>query len=195
MDSIHSKYIRADKVISDFTDKNNKFGVRFEVLYQEMNQFIKESKCENVAYVNEMILGYSLLDYFEDVERLKAFHKVEHINSIRIVSYTAFWLLKRKPIQISPNVNDKNLVYINERFVLSYILSFLSQEGKDIDKQTKKGVESFEQSLLYFLKYRLSNVNSLEMIIMSFFGGQIYQEDEIDLSSKISNLKLNKETD
>lgn len=195
MDSIHSKYIRADKVISDFTDKNNKFGVRFEVLYQEMNQFIKESKCENVAYVNEMILGYSLLDYFEDVERLKAFHKVEHINSIRIVSYTAFWLLKRKPIQISPNVNDKNLVYINERFVLSYILSFLSQEGKDIDKQTKKGVESFEQSLLYFLKYRFSNVNSLEMIIMSFFGGQIYQEDEIDLSSKISNLKLNKETD
>lgn len=195
MDSIHSKYIRADKVISDFTDKNNKFGVRFEVLYQEMNQFIKESKCENVAYVNEMILGYSLLDYFEDVERLKAFHKVEHINSIRIVSYTAFWLLKRKPIQISPNVNDKNLVYINERFVLSYILSFLSQEGKDIDKQTKKGVESFEQSLLYFLKYRLSNVNSLEMIIMSFFGGQIYQEDKIDLSSKISNLKLNKETD
>lgn len=195
MDSIHSKYIRADKVISDFADKNNKFEIRFEVLYQEMNQFIKESKCENVAYVNEMILGYSLLDYFEDVERLKAFHKVEHINSIRIVSYTAFWLLKRKPIQISPNVNDKNLVYINERFVLSYILSFLSQEGKDIDKQTKKGVESFEQSLLYFLKYRLSNVNSLEMIIMSFFGGQIYQEDEIDLSSKISNLKLNKETD
>ncbi len=195
MDSIRSKYVRADKVISDFADKNDKFEKRFDVLFQEMNQFIKESQCENNAYVNEMILGYALLDYFEDVERLKSFHKVEHINSIRIVSYTAFWLLKRKPIQVSPNFNDKNLVYINERFVLSYILSFLSQEGKDIDEQDKKGVESFTQSLLYFLKYRLTNVNSLEMIIMSFFGGQIYQEDKSDLSSKISNLKLNKDND
>lgn len=195
MDSIRSNYVRADKVISDFAESNNKFEKRFDVLFQEINHFIKEDQSEGSAYVNEMILGYALLDYFEDVERLKAFHKVEHINSIRIISYTAFWLLKRKPIQVYPNINDKKLVYINERFVLSYILSFLSQEGKNIDEQDKKGVESFTQSLLYFLKYRLTNVNSLEMIIMSFFGGQIYQEDKIDLSSQISNLKLNNSKD
>ena len=41
-------------------------------------------------------------------------------------------------------------------------------------------------SLFYFLKYRFQEANSLEMILMSFFAGQIYQSKEKDLSNELA---------
>jgi len=48
------------------------------------------------------------------------------------------------------------------------------------------GIKSFLESLLYYFKYRSIDANSIEMILLSFFAGQIYQEKDKDLSQSLS---------
>ncbi|MBR2305273.1 MAG: hypothetical protein IJ871_09110 [Ruminococcus sp.] len=190
MENVHSEFLRADSIIIEYAQKENKFSERFSALSKEINIFIEKMDLKDKAVLNELALGYALIDYFEDVHRLKVFHKVEHINSIKIVSYTSFWLLKRKPIQMI--TCEKELIDINERFVLQYILSFLSNKTKKhILIRDNIGLTSFVETLLYFLKYRLTTANNIEMVLMAFFAGQIYQEENEDLSSKLG--KMNEE--
>lgn len=187
MENIHSKFLTADTILSEYSKKEDKFSERFSALSKEINYFIEKMHFEDKVKLNELALGYTLVDYFEDVHRLKVFHKLEHINGIKIVSYTSFWLLKRKPIQIIKC--EKELLDINERFVLNYILSFLSnKDKKHIVLRDNVGLKSFTETLLYFLKYRLTTANNIEMIIMAFFAGQIYQEENEDISPKLGKM-------
>lgn len=169
---------------------SQKFQSRYETLLEEMNAYITGSGYKDMLYVNPSILASALVDYFADIKRLKSIHNVEHVNSIKIVAYTSYWLLKRKPIQMKDVTEE--LIYSNERFVFSYIMDFLNKESQNdrednIYSCTKKGVDTFREMLFYFLKYRFSKPSSLEMVIVSFFAGQIYQESEADLSSTLSS--------
>ena len=79
-------------------------------------------------------------------------------------------------------------MYVNEQFVLAYILDFITdKEGKKgyILERTNSGLKSFSELLLYYLKYRTVSANSLELAITSFFAGRIYQEEGEDISSKL----------
>ena len=188
MNSIHSEFIKADKLLSEFVDKNDKFTSRFTALLEDMNAYIQNSNYKDKVFVNELILGYALVDYFEDIRRLKIFHNVKHINNVKIIAYISYWLLRRKPIQVLEQ--KKELIYVNEKFVLAYILDSLSREEKgNILLRNNKGLESFRESLLYFLKYRYTSATSLEMMIMAFYSGEIYQETEIDLSPIFAKYK------
>lgn len=187
MEHVHSEFLRADKLLENYNEKEKKFQERFETLIEEILFFIDKMNLKGKVELNALALGYALVDYFEDVHRLKEFHKVEHINGMKIVSYTAFWLLKRKPIQIT--ACEKELLDVNERFVLQYILSYLSNDNKGhILSRENAGLTSFAETLLYFLKYRLTTANNLEIIIMSFFAGQIYQETNEDLSQSLGKM-------
>lgn len=189
MDSIHSDYLSANQELSEYIKKNNKYKDRYESLLTDMNNFLNKNGLDEWAHVNEVILAYALIDYFEDVKRLKNFHNVDHINAIKIVSYVSYWLIRRKPIQILDN--QKELVDINERFVLAYIIGFLNNSKGSLLDRHELGIESFKESLLYFLKFRFIKANTLEIMLIAFFAGQIYQEDTRDISSELSNIKLN----
>lgn len=181
MNNVHSEFVRADLILKDFAKTNDKFVQRFESLLEDINIFIKEADLKGKVIVNELALGYMLVDYFEDIRRLKTFHGIDHVNSIKIVAYTSYWFLRRKPIQIIEQ--EKELIYINERFVLAYILEFLSGNYEPpLILRDNKGLKSFSESLFYFLKYRVNGANSLEMILTAFFAGQIFQERDKDLS-------------
>lgn len=185
MNNVHSKFVKADLLLEDFAKTNDKFEKRFTALLNDMLDFINEAGLEQKVVVNELALGYMLVDYFEDIRRLKVFHNIEHVNSIKIVAYTSYWFLRRKPIQLLQQ--EKELIYINERFILAYILDFLSgNEQVPILLRENSGLKTFSESLFYFLKYRFSEANSLEMILTAFFAGQIYQEKEMDLSDKLA---------
>lgn len=70
---------------------------------------------------------------------------------------------------------------------MAYILDFLSGDDRvPILLRDNEGLKSFSESLLYFLKYRLHEANSLEMMLTAFFAGQIYQEKERDLSNELA---------
>lgn len=181
MNSSHDNYIRAKEILKDYVNTNNKFENRFVATLTNMQQFVEQLGCSSQVDINELLLGYTLVDYFEDVRRLKLFHQVDHINSVKVVAYTSYWILRRKPIQVK--ALDKNLLYVNEQYVLAYILDFLSSEQKGLlITRENSGLESFVKSLFYFLKYRAYSAQSIELFIMSFFAGQIYQETDTDLS-------------
>lgn len=189
MDSIHSDYLSANEELLEYIQKNNKFKDRYESLLIDMNNFIHKNGLDNLVCVNEMVLALALIDYFEDVKRLKNFHNVDHINAIKIVSYISYWIIRRKPIQILDN--RKELVDINERFVLAYIIGFLNNSKGSLFERDELGIKSFKESLLYFLKFRFIKANTLEITLIAFFAGQIYQEDTKDISSELGKLKLN----
>ena len=179
MDNIHSNYIPC------IIQKEEKQRKRFESILSDMEQYIKASEYTEKVEINSLLLAYAILDYFEDVKRLKLYHHLEHINSIKIVSHMAYWLLKRKPIQVKEA--EKELVYVNERFVLGYILHFLSSKDcPSILERENIGLKSYTETLFYFLKYRVNSADILELAITSFFAGQIYQEKAEDLSTKLA---------
>ena len=113
---------------------------------------------------------------------------------IKIVAYTAYWLLHRRPIQILDV--DERATYANERYVFSYIMDFLNKQAEEGREQAdedniyacrKKGMSAFREMLFYFLKYRCKDPFSLEMLIIAFFGGQVYQENREDISDRLSS--------
>lgn len=196
MDRMESKYIPADDIIQNFMNNpenpENKVDVRFQSLFKQMKNFIESSNLQGKVAINEMVLFNALMDYFEDINRLKEFHKIKHINGIKVVSYTAFWLVKRKPLQVLSN--EKELLYVNEKFVLMYLCNFLSSKRKKfLLDRPEKGLYNFSEFLLYYLKYRLTDAKSLELMLISFFAGQIYQEETEDISSKLPPSRIEEE--
>ncbi len=185
MNKILSEFVNADDLIVEYVYKEKKFEKRFIALVEDINEFIKVSGLVNKVKLNELALGYALVDYFEDIRRLKEFHRIQHVNSIKIVSYTSYWLLRRKPIQLLNQ--DKDLIYVNERFVLAYIMDFLSSTDKGhLLSRDNSGLKSFSELLFYFLKYRSYGANTLELMLTTFFAGRIYQETQEDLSDKLA---------
>ena len=164
-----------------------KFQQRYCKLLEGMEAYIKGSGYEKDLYVNPSVLAAAIRDYFVDISRLKDLHNVSHANSIKIVAYTSFWLLKYKPIQIIGV--ERELIYANERYIFSYIMDFLNQNielSDNLYSSQKQGLNSFRETLFYFLKYRFHEPSSLEFVIISFFSGQIYQSNE-DISDQLSS--------
>ncbi len=190
MNSIQSDYVIPYELMEKVVNNEDKFRNRLESLLTNINEFIKLNGYQEKVKLNVLALGYALVDYFEDIRRLKLFHNIEHINCEKIVAYTSYWLLQRKPIQVL--TEDKELLYINERFVLAYISDFLSNDKKDsLLLRTEKGINSFKETLFYFLKYRVVNASMLELSIISFFAGQIYENDTEDLSATFDKYSVN----
>lgn len=183
MVNMHSEFVPPDDIINT-REKKDKFKKRYASLYEQMQNYINASGFSDKVTIDEIILGCMLVDYFADIERLKEFHKVDHINSIKLTAYTVYWFLRRKPIQILSN--DKNLQdlqYINERFALAFVLGFLSCNDKQhLAVRTNTGIKAFRELLFYFFKFRQYNAQNIELMIVAFFAGQIYQETSEDIS-------------
>ncbi len=90
------------------------------------------------------LLNQAVIDYFADIDRLKNFHKIDKINYLKVHAYSAYWLLRRKPIQIIQEDEDTELAFMNENFVASYLFQFL--RGQDYGVVIKAG-RIFERSI------------------------------------------------
>ncbi|MDR1841652.1 MAG: hypothetical protein LBQ86_06985 [Holophagales bacterium] len=123
--------------------------------------------------------------------KLKNFHvDIKRTHGEKVIAYISYWLLHRKPIQIIDNsVSEENeeLVILNEKFVLQYIVDFLSKriQREHVLLREEKGLQNFSKLLLYYLVHRLYNAQSLEMMIIAFFAGQIYENIEKDISEEL----------
>jgi len=191
MDNIMSSYYKCDEILREYGEE--KIAERWDVLYKELNAFLEYNELSSVASVNKLLLGYAIVDYFQDIERIKEFHKIKKANSQKVIAYTAYWLLKRKPIQLNnpqPENQQSNITELNtlnERFVLQYISNYLSErkQKEHVLLRDNKGLKNFSKMMLYYLEYRLRDAQSLEMIITSFLAGQIYERTEKDISSEL----------
>ena len=191
MENITFKYFNSDDILSAFGKK--KIEERWDTLFKELNEFLVQYNLSSVATVNKLLLANAIMDYFHDIKRLKDFHGIEKINSQKIIAYTAYWLLQRKPIQIvnlqseEQQQNSTELATLNESFVLQYIFNYLSERERNthIFSRSNKGLKNFSAMMLYYLIYRVRDAHSLEMVITSFLAGQIYERIDEDISSEL----------
>ena len=190
MNNITFKFLNCDDIVAEFGEE--KIEKRWNTLYQELCEFLEQNNLSSVATVNKFLLSQATIDYFYDIKRLKEFNRTEKANSQKVIAYTAYWLLRKKPIQISnpQSENQSNiteLATLNERFVLQYIFNYLSERerGSHIFLRDNKGLKNFSATMLYYLIYRVRDAQSLEMIIISFLAGQIYEQTDKDISTDL----------
>lgn len=148
---------------------------RYESILKQMQDILEAMGILEYVTINTSLLGKAILDYFEDVDKLKKYEGIEKINVDKIYSYETFWLLRRKPIQIICGDaltadGDQNL-YINENVFISIMIAKMLKE-KDIQG------DDCGDCLLYFMelvrynfKYRIYTQKSLEMAVSAFFCG------------------------
>lgn len=132
-------------------------------------------------------MNQAVVDYFADIHRLKHFHHIEAINYLKIHAYTAYWILRRKPLQIvEDDPEDIDLAFINERFVASYLLQYLRGENSNVIILESERPPYFEfiKNLEYYLRYRTVTPQMLETILESYQAGQAFQKS-IDSSKGI----------
>jgi len=187
LENMSFKHYTCDNIIAEFGEE--KIKERYQILFDEIAKFIEVNKLQGIAAINKDILANVVIDYFNDISRLKSFHvDIKKTNSQKVIAYTAYWLLYRKPIQIINNdLQDKRHVTLNERFVLQLILDYLSERERDshILLRKSKGLQNFSGLMLYYLTYRSHNAQDIEMIITSFLAGQIYERIDTDISKEL----------
>lgn len=62
--------------------------------------YIKCEKRQKRVGISTDILKHVIVDYFVDIDRLKSFAGIPKVNDSKIYSYTSFWILKHKPLQV-----------------------------------------------------------------------------------------------
>lgn len=145
---------------------------RFSTLYSRLRSFIVGAGLEDLAIINEDLLGSAINDYFEDIDRLKSYEGIDRINTSKIYAYEAYWILRRKPIQIkSETPTVEKWIYINELAVAMMLISKMAKEANvNLDSSNAEMIRFFD--LLYYnLQYRDYNQKSLELMIEAFYFG------------------------
>lgn len=178
MNNIENTYVKYDELVSAVGEEVIESRIR--QISQEMIDFLTENDLNEVAYVHEMSLTHAVMDYFSDVQRLKDYQRIEHVNEIKIKAYETFWLLKRKPIQLKVQIEDDRLLYVNEKFLLTRLTSFMLGEHINMPIVGEKATafKNFLNTFYYYLKFRRCDAQSIELMLLAFKAGQLLFEQE-----------------
>jgi len=150
---------------------SDRIANRYVHILKMFHAFIDNLSLGDNVIISGRLLKKTVVDYFTDIVRIKEFHNIKNTNNEKIYAYTAYWLLKRKPLQVIKPF--KGCEFINELFITFFLLS-LSCKTRNIDNDQKKEnltLENFQSLLLYNLKYRQISQQSLELMISAFFCG------------------------
>ena len=150
-------------------DLNARMMKRYRTLHSELQEYIIKFGAANYAYISAKLLGKAIIDYMEDIERLKAFEGMSRINEAKIYAYQTYWLLRRKPVQIInsgdiPEVGN----YLNEYICAALLVAKMYREvGVQISDVNEQRLR-FIRLLVYNFKYRTYTQKSLELMIEAF---------------------------
>ena len=144
---------------------------RYILTLKMIHKFITAKKINQNIVVDTKVLKTATIDHFVDVARIKEFHPIPKTSPEKIYGYMAYWLLKRKPLQVIKEFPGSE--FINELFVTAYIVSSILAEKtlKGNQCSPNKNFIDFQLLLFYHLKYRPLTQQSLELIIKAFFCG------------------------
>ena len=125
--------------------------------------------------IHEMALTHAVMDYYSDIQRLKEYQKIERVNEIKIKAYETFWLLKRKPIQLMKQLEDDKMLYVNEKFLLTRLTSFMLGEDMNnpLVEDKKKAYTNYLDTLYYYLKFRRCDAQAIELMLLAFQAGRV----------------------
>lgn len=154
-----------------YLTENYNFEKRYENLLTQIQDVLEALGILDKVTINTDLLGQVVLNYFEDVDRLKKFEGIERTNEDKIYGYETFWLLRDKPIQVIDSNMSNEYLYINEKVFTCMLISKMLKEA-DIQPDSKNMcLMSFLQLLYYNFKFRNFTQQSLELMITAFFCG------------------------
>ncbi len=147
------------------------FKERYQNLLAQIQDVLEALQIMDYVNINTDLLGQAVLDYFEDIDKLKVYEKIDRTNVDKIYSYETYWLLKRKPIQITDDNIDFKYIHINEKVCLFILMAkMLKEAGKDYNDSNSK-MHPFIDLLFYNFKYRQFTQKSLELMVSAFICG------------------------
>ena len=150
-----------------------KIADRYKYLYDKMKEYISARGLQGKLIIHESILQQVVMDYYCDIYRLKEFHKIDKITVNQIISYTSFWILRRKPIIPDPEVNESHLIFSNENFVTVYLAHEMLPDGEEpLSAEEEEHFLDYLRHLNYHLRYRNVDKQTLEIIIYSYQCGR-----------------------
>lgn len=176
MINIENTYINYDKLMASMGEEAIRSRIR--QISQEMIDFLDANGLTEIAYIHEMALTHAVMDYFSDIQRLMDYQDIEHANEIKIKAYETYWLLKRKPLQLKKQIEDDRLLYVNEKFLLTRLTSFMLEGDINMPLAEEKSIayKNFLNTLYYYLKFRQCDAQSLELMLLAFKAGRILFE-------------------
>ena len=147
---------------------------RYENILIQMQDMLEALDIMAYVEINTSLLGQAIIDYFEDIDKLKKYEKIDKINVDKIYAYETFWLLRRKPIQIINQDLDINFIHINEKiFTCILIAKMIGEIGRNFDEYNAK-LESFIELIYYNFKFRIYTQKSLETVVSAFICGSCF---------------------
>jgi len=151
---------------------------KYTLFLKALHAFIEFYKLKGKVIISGRILEQLTVDYFVDSVRIKEFHKIKNTNTEKKYAYAAYWLNRRKPLQVIKPF--KGCEFINEFFVATYLSSDIaSEEGFDnAARDSNPMFKKFLGLLFYNLKYRNVTQQSLELMIEAFFCGSSFPQTE-----------------
>jgi len=150
---------------------NGKIYNRFRNILNQVQDILEGMDIIDSVQVNTDVLELAVLDYFEDIDRLKSYQGIPRVNVEKIYSYGAFWFLRRGPIQIiDPNLAQEHL-HINEKVCVAIILPKMLAEMGFLATHEDGKIFSLLDLIYYNFKYRTFTQHSLELMIEAFFCG------------------------
>jgi hypothetical protein len=136
-----------------------------------IHTYIEKGNLQDKVVVNGRALKECVVDYYVDIARIKSFHPIDEPSREKDDAYKAYWLLRRKSLQVTSNFD--NCEFINELFVSTFLLGLIShQRNIDDAKKRKNPTWSNFRKLLYRnLMFRTVTAQSLELMLEAFFCG------------------------
>lgn len=176
------KNITYDSLLTTFDEKT--IHDRYVYLQLKAEEFIKRAGYEKTVTCNDRILRHVIVDYFEDIRRLKDFHGIEFIKTDKIAAYTIAWWLRRKPIQFKESCEEEKDIFVNERFALSLMLNecFEDEELPLLSNDNMNVFQKYLDYLLYYFKYRYNDAKVIELMMESFKMGLFVWKNRINTS-------------
>ncbi|MEZ3507710.1 MAG: hypothetical protein K1W10_12330 [Lachnospiraceae bacterium] len=164
-----------DFILDKFGEE--KVASRCEFLYDMLAAYLKRKQLSNRVCIVPEILKHIVMDYFVDIYRLKDFQGIDLVNDTKIMAYTAFWILRHKPLQILDVGKACDLVYVNEDAVGEMLRAYLFNNPSDVVIVSEKSqrIDDFVNTMKYFFQYRLFTAQNIEFMIMAFEAGRDYQ--------------------
>ena len=161
-----------DVIVNYFGEESIKD--RYKYLFEKMQEYINAREMQDCLLISEGILQQMVMDYFTDIYRLKEFHKIENINMTKIVAYEVYWILRRKPIQVSCMSGVSQKVFANEGFVTTFIAHeyLVPEEKEPLARDKEEAFLTYLKHIYYHLKYRCVDKQCLETMLYSFEIGK-----------------------
>jgi len=182
MSHIESVFVERGDLVEEFG--RGELEGRYESLLNEADIFIEKMGYVGDVIVDKLSLLHAVLDFYSDILRLKLFHEINSVAEEKMVAYEIYWVLRRMPFQKIKS-NDK-VVFVNEQFAISRIIQYLFHPvcSENVSTSMFAKLKFFNETLFYFFKYRSVDARSIELIILSFKAGALYNKESAEPMSE-----------